>query len=245
MGLLVSFLAGLSTIIGYIIVLFKFKNTDKTICVSLSFSAGVMLYVCVFDLLPNSFMIFFSWLKPIFSFLLVILFFLIGVFTSICINFFSPQNDSLIDNNLYKSGIQALLAITLHNIPEGIVTLLTANNNYLLGIKIALAIALHNIPEGITVSVPIYYSTNSKHKAFVYTAISGLSETVGAVVALLFLKKIDINFYLSFFYAFVSGIMMCLVFKNLFIKAFKYYKVDSILYFLFGLFIMGIVHLYI
>lgn len=65
-----------------------------------------------------------------------------------------------------------MLAIILHNIPEGIATFMATTSNIKLGIALTLAIAFHNIPEGISISVPIYYSSNSKKKAFNYTLIS-------------------------------------------------------------------------
>jgi len=52
-----------------------------------------------------------------------------------------------------------------------------------LGVAIALAVALHNIPEGISVSVPIYYATGSRLKAFWYSVLSGLAEPLGAIIA--------------------------------------------------------------
>lgn len=69
-----------------------------------------------------------------------------------------------------------MIAIILHNIPEGIATFLTTSENVELGISLAIAIALHNIPEGISISVPIYFSTNNMKKAIWYTFISGMSE---------------------------------------------------------------------
>eukprot|EP00877_Chromochloris_zofingiensis_P006410 jgi/Chrzof1/2021/UNPLg00676.t1 len=51
----------------------------------------------------------------------------------------------------------------------------------------AVAIALHNIPEGIIVAMPIYYASGSKWKGFLWSAISGLSEVVEAVLAYLVL----------------------------------------------------------
>ena len=56
-----------------------------------------------------------------------------------------------------------------------------------LGLAIAVAIAIHNIPEGMAVSVPIYYSTGDRKKAFVYSFLSGLAEPVGAVAGYLIL----------------------------------------------------------
>jgi len=50
------------------------------------------------------------------------------------------------------------------------------------GISIAVAVAIHNIPEGISVSVPIFYATGNRKKAFIYSFLSGLAEPVGALI---------------------------------------------------------------
>jgi len=75
------------------------------------------------------------------------------------------------------------VAIGIHNFPEGLATFLVALQDPGLGVAIAVAVALHNIPEGMSVSVPIYYATGSRKKAFIYSALSGLAEPVGAIVA--------------------------------------------------------------
>lgn len=83
---------------------------------------------------------------------------------------------------LLRMGLFTALAIGIHNFPEGLATFLTALENPRLGVAIAIAIALHNIPEGISVSVPIYYATGSRMKAFVWSCLSGFAEPVGAAV---------------------------------------------------------------
>ncbi len=88
---------------------------------------------------------------------------------------------------LMRMGLFTALAIGIHNFPEGLATFLAALQNPKLGVAIAIAIALHNIPEGISVSVPIYYATGNRKKAFFYSVMSGLAEPVGAVVAYLLL----------------------------------------------------------
>lgn len=85
-------------------------------------------------------------------------------------------------------GLFTALAITIHNFPEGLATFLAALKDPGVGTAIAIAIALHNIPEGISVSVPIYYATGSRMKAFVYSLLSGVAEPVGAVAAYLALR---------------------------------------------------------
>jgi ZIP family zinc transporter len=82
-----------------------------------------------------------------------------------------------------RMGLFTALAIGIHNFPEGVATFLAALQDPKLGIAIAVAIALHNIPEGISVSVPIFYATGNRKKAFFYSLLSGLAEPVGAVIA--------------------------------------------------------------
>ena len=78
--------------------------------------------------------------------------------------------------------------IAIHNFPEVLATLLSALQDPKLGIAIAVAIAMHNIPKGVSVSVPIYYATGNRRKAFAYSVLSGLAEPVGAGVGYLLLR---------------------------------------------------------
>ncbi|OGV65452.1 MAG: zinc transporter ZupT [Lentisphaerae bacterium RIFOXYA12_FULL_48_11] len=88
-------------------------------------------------------------------------------------------------HKLMRMGLFTALAIGIHNFPEGLATFLAALQDPHLGMAIAVAIALHNIPEGISVSVPIFYATGNRKKAFLYSILSGLAEPVGAGIAYL------------------------------------------------------------
>ena len=89
---------------------------------------------------------------------------------------------------LMRMGLFTALAIGIHNFPEGLATFLAALQDPKLGVAIAVAIALHNIPEGISVSVPIFYATGNRRKAFAYSLLSGMAEPVGAGIAYLALR---------------------------------------------------------
>jgi ZIP family zinc transporter len=91
-------------------------------------------------------------------------------------------------HKLMRMGLFTALAIAIHNLPEGLATFLAALHDPGLGVAIAIAIALHNIPEGISVSVPIFYATGNRRKAFLYSFLSGLAEPVGAGIAYLALR---------------------------------------------------------
>jgi ZIP family zinc transporter len=96
---------------------------------------------------------------------------------------FPDVHDHGAHHKLLRMGMFTALAIGIHNFPEGLATFLAALHDPSLGLAIAIAIALHNIPEGISVSVPIFYATGNRKKAFLYSVLSGLAEPIGAIVA--------------------------------------------------------------
>jgi len=89
-------------------------------------------------------------------------------------------------------------------------------------IPIVVAIAIHNIPEGIAVSVPIYQATGSKMKAFLYSFLSGLAEPVGALIGWLILMPIMNNVVFGVIFAGVAGIMVFISFDELLPAAREY-----------------------
>lgn len=101
---------------------------------------------------------------------------------------YGVHDHSVNHTKLMRMGIFTALAITIHNFPEGLATFLAALQDPKMGVAIAVAIALHNIPEGISVSVPIYYATGKRSKAFIYSLLSGLAEPVGAIIAYVALR---------------------------------------------------------
>jgi ZIP family zinc transporter len=99
-----------------------------------------------------------------------------------------PNHQGVDQRKLMRMGLFTALAIGIHNFPEGLAAFLAALQDPSLGIAIATAIALHNIPEGISVSVPIFYATGKRRKAFLYSMLSGLAEPIGAGVAYVALR---------------------------------------------------------
>ena len=100
------------------------------------------------------------------------------------------------------------LAIAIHNFPEGLATFTAALDNPGLGVAIAVAIAIHNIPEGIAVSVPIYYATGDRRKAFTHSFLSGLAEPLGALIGYLILMPFLSPLMFGILFAAVAGIMV-------------------------------------
>ena len=115
-----------------------------------------------------------------------------------------------------------MIALMIHNIPEGILTFLTSSVDIKLGVKLSIAIMMHNIPEGIAIAIPLFYSTKSKIKAIKNTLISGLSEPFGALLAYLFLYRFMSNTLIGVILLFVAGIMISISINDIFEEAKKY-----------------------
>lgn len=223
-GFILTILAGLSTMIGVIVIFFKKNNYDKLILSSLSFAAGVMATVSVTDLVPESVILLRNNLNDVSTILLCFLGIVLGAIISMLIDYYLPDRpiSNTKDKSLFKVGIISMLAIIIHNIPEGIATFVASNSNLTLGISLTIAIAMHNIPEGISISVPIYYSTGSKKTAITYTLISALSEPFGALIAFIFLKNVMSDIILGILFSVIAGIMLQISFCELLPAARKY-----------------------
>ena len=109
---------------------------------------------------------------------------------------------------LYRVGFFTALVIAIHNFPEGLATFISAIKDPAIGFAIAFAIAIHNIPEGVAVSIPVFYSTGSRKKAFIYSFLSGLSEPLGAVIGYLILLPFLNDVVFGILFASVAGIMV-------------------------------------
>jgi ZIP family zinc transporter len=105
-------------------------------------------------------------------------------------------------------GLFSAIAIAIHNFPEGIATFLAALDDAGVGVAIAFAVALHNVPEGISVSVPVYFATGSRRKAFSLSFLSGLSEPLGALLVWLVLLPWVTPAVMGVLFGAVAGIMV-------------------------------------
>ena len=232
---LLSTIAGMSSLIGLIPIFLKKTKENKIIPISLFFASGVMITISIIDLIPESFSLLKNKFYLIPSVLILLIFIMIGFIISSIIDKKTSSND-----NLYRVGIISMIAIIIHNIPEGIASFLTSNTN--IGLSLIVAISCHNIPEGISISVPIYYSTKSKFKAFLYTFISGLSEIFGAFIAHIFLFNKNINI-MSYLLAIIAGIMLQISIFELIPTACNYKLKKGIIYIILGIIFMYITHI--
>jgi zinc transporter, ZIP family len=232
----VTLFAGLATGIGSTIAFFT-KTTNKSFfALSMGFSAGVMIYLSFAEILPKATQYIGESTTEIQAAALaaaaliggMVLMALIDALVpsganpheNTRVELLNPENGKLEGigvekERLLKMGVFLALAIAIHNFPEGLATFLLVLDDPQIGIALAVAVAMHNIPEGIAVSVPVYYATKSKVKAFRLSFLSGLAEPAGAVIGYLILAPFLSDFLLGIIFAAVAGVMVFLAIDTL------------------------------
>jgi len=214
--------AGLSTGIGSLIALLAKRTNRKFLSVSLGFSAGVMIYVSMVEIMVKARIAFIGVLGEREGSWMTAVAFFTGMLTIALIDKLVPEYENPHEMHnieemetsetdilkLKKMGVVMALAIGIHNFPEGLATFISALHDPTIAIPVAVAIAIHNIPEGISVSVPVYYATGSRKKAFLYSFLSGLAEPIGALIGYFFLREFMSDLLFGFTFAAVAGIMV-------------------------------------
>lgn len=228
LAFLLTLFAGLSTGIGSAIAFIAKRTNTKLLSLALGFSAGVMIYISFVEIFPDARESFIASYGTFNGTLYTLTAFFGGMLLIGLIDKFIPSAENphemrsveSMDNEnkasnfrrLYRLGLMTSLAVGIHNFPEGIATFMSAIKDPTLGIAIAVAVAIHNIPEGIAVSVPVFYATGNRKKAFMLSFLSGLSEPVGALLAYLvlmpFLHAGNFDLVFAATLAGVSGIMV-------------------------------------
>jgi ZIP family zinc transporter len=232
----VTLFAGLATGIGSAIA-FLSKTTNKAFfALSMGFSAGVMIYLSFAEILPKAT----QYIAidqgevqgaAIAAGALVAGMVLMALIDAVVPSGANPHENTRVElmqpgeldsqglgveqRRLLQTGVFVALAIAIHNFPEGLATFLLVLDDPQVGIALAVAVAMHNIPEGIAVSVPVYYATKSKVKAFRLSFLSGLAEPAGAVIGYLILAPFLSDFVLGIIFAMVAGVMVFLAIDTL------------------------------
>ncbi|MCS2912232.1 zinc transporter ZupT [Bacteroides faecis] len=240
--------AGISTGIGSAIAFFAKRTNTSFLSLSLGFSTAVMIYMSFANLFASS-----CRLLPIYMarttelFIPHFLFFggivLILLIDKLIPHYENPhemhrveemslkeERKTEIKPQLLRVDVVTALVLAIHNFPEGMVTFLAALKDINIAIPIACAIAIHNIPEGISVSVPIYYATGNRKRAFWLSFLSGLAEPVGAVIGYLILAPFLNDHVFGVIFGMIAGIMVFISLDELLPAAEEYGKHHHTIY---------------
>lgn len=233
-----TLLAGLATGIGSALAFLSRRTNTRLLCCALGFSAGVMIYVSFVEIFSKARSALTTGLGDPWGYWTTVLAFFGGIAVVAIIDrlvpaFENPHEARSVedlpppgptgpDPALFRMGLLSAVAIATHNFPEGLATFAAALSDPSLGISIAGAIAIHNIPEGIAVSIPIFYATGSRRKAFLYSFLSGLAEPAGALLGYTVLYSFFSEAVFGALFASVAGIMVFIALDELLPAAEKY-----------------------
>ena len=222
LGLLIPFLG--TTLGSAMVFLMKNKINSKVEKLLLGFASGVMIAASIWSLIIPSIDMaeeqgVISWIPASIGFLLGIVFLLVldSLIPHLHLNSEKPEG---IKSKLQKTTMM-VLAVTLHNIPEGMAVgvilagALVGNAGITMSGAFALAIgiAIQNLPEGAIISMPLKSEGISKGKAFWYGTLSGIVEPIAAIITIL-LTGLVVP-VLPYLLSFAAGAMIYVVVEEL------------------------------
>lgn len=221
-GLLIPFLG---TTLGAGMVFFLKNNIKQSVeKLLLGFASGVMIAASIWSLLIPALEMSeeqgqIGWLAPAVGFLLG-MFFLLVLDSVIPHMHLDKEKPEGVKSKLKKTTM-LVLAVTLHNIPEGMAVGVTfagallGNSGITMtgAFALAIGIAIQNFPEGAIISMPLKSEGVSKGKAFLYGAISGIVEPIAAIITIL-LTELVVPI-LPYLLAFAAGAMIYVVVEEL------------------------------
>ena len=225
-ALAITFAAGLATVLGSLLVFFAKTPNPRILSFGLAFAGGAMVYVSLTEILGKSVETFTAAYGHSHGFAYATFAFLAGLLAVAAIDRLVPNPHETLDphdpafhnrsrHHIGRIGLMAMLAITAHNLPEGLATFFATLENPAVGLPLALAIAIHNIPEGISIAAPVYFATRNRKLTVLLCLVSGLAEPAGAVLGYVLLKPFLAPWIFGIVFGLIAGVMVFLALDEL------------------------------
>ena len=227
LALVLSIFNWLMTFLGSSLVYFVKSKSQKLVSIALGLAAGIMIAATFFSLLLPAI----QQVEDHLLFLIPLVFFSGGLFLRLCDKFLphehiiSHQKEGP-TNTLSKNKL-LLLAMTLHNIPEGLavgIAIASVKTNLVPALILSIGIGIQNFPEGTAISLPLHESGISRFKAMMYGQYSALVEIPSALLGFLFAQLF--SSILPFALSFAAGAMMFVCIEELIPEANALKEVD-------------------
>lgn len=223
--ILAAFTAGMATALGAIPIYFKKEFSKKVLNMGLGFSAGIMLVASFVSLILPGIEQAENVYSSTIAFPTILFGILSGYLFIIVVHEILPHEhifknkDMNHGQNLSRINL-LVLAICIHNIPEGLaVGVGFGTDNLSAGLTLAFAIAIQNMPEGLVVALGLLSEGTSKNKAFVMAMLSGLVEPVAAIFG--YLSASFSIYSLPVALGFAGGTMLFVICQEIFPEVFR------------------------
>ena len=223
LAVLCLFIPLFGTTLGSAMVFFLKKEINPKIQkVLLGFASGVMIAASIWSLLQPAIETYekgdyHAWLVPAIGFI-------VGVIVLLLIDWIVPhihvdKEEEGIKTNKISSTTKMLLAVTIHNVPEGLAVgvviggLITKTISQEAMLALSIGIAIQNFPEGAIISMPLKEEGNSKFKSFLFGFLSGVVEPIASLIAIGFTSLVST--ILPYTLSFAAGAMIYVVVEEL------------------------------
>lgn len=223
--------AALATMLGGISVVTSRNPSPRLLSFGLAFAGGAMVYISLVEIFWKAHAAFMQALgSDRQGYMAATLAFFAGIALVVLLDRLVPNpHNKLVQISreaerarIRRIGIMAAIAITAHNIPEGMATFFAALDNPTVGLSLAFAIAVHNIPEGVSIAIPVYFATRNRRITLLACLGSALAEPFGALLGYLVLAPFLSPFVYGIVFGVIAGIMVFLSLDELLPAAKRY-----------------------
>ncbi|WP_110208045.1 ZIP family metal transporter [Nocardioides daejeonensis] len=220
-------LAGAATALGGLAAVHRRVRSDAGLAAALGFAAGAMLLVSLVEIVPKGAQgLTAAWGGRAAWGVTLGLVVLGSVLTAVLQRRHRRHEPHSADaepdrSSLLRSGIVVAIAVSAHNLPEGLATFVATVEDPGSGAAVAIAIALHNVPEGVAVAAPFYGAGVGRSRALAAAALSGLAEPVGALLGYLLLIALLPPSAYAVVFGLIAGVMLHLAVTELLPTAYR------------------------
>lgn len=204
------------------------RESPKMTSLLLSFTAGLMLCVVAFDMVPESISATGNYyLTPIFLIVGFLITFLLNCWIDKSIHHEDEEHEhhcACGHHDLHTAGIVLAAAVALHNLPIGLVigTSVAAEGISHASILAAITIGLHNVPEGMSIAIPLLHDGSKARSAIAVSALSGIPTVIGAIIG--FFVGSHTPLALAVAMSFAGGAMLYVIFFELLPEAYRAWR---------------------
>lgn len=237
-SLILTFITGIFIVLGGILILL-FKDQRKIHSFSIGLSIGVLVFLIVSHMIPESYELLSSEFGKFGSIIILLLVILLGILFIKLLDHFLPGHDSNVPSTHVAK--MTSVALSIHNIVEGMATFMTCMIDLKTGFFLVIGVSMHNLVLGLSVGSEYYAHSRNKKGLLLMLIFLGLSTLLGGVIMAIFDIYLESNYILGIILSLTVGMIVYIVFFELIPHFFELRKKNTAVI---GLF-LGIILMFI